>query len=114
MKTDGLETLSDNDIVTRRTEVMRELVTNRIQLRTAQLEDTSLVNKKRKSLARLDTELRAREIARNLPKGSLLSRSVARLDDEPETGTEEAAAPAKRSRFGLGFLKDALLGRRSE
>ena len=114
MKVEGLETLSDNDIVARRTEVMRDLVRAQLRLRTGQLEDTSVLGKTRKVLAQMNTELRAREIAQNLPKGTLLNSSVAKADGPENEGGPEGVTSAKRSRFGLGFLKDALMGKRSE
>lgn len=111
MKLEGLDKLSDDDIITRRAEFMRDLVAYRMQLRMQQLEDTSKIRKTRKALARLNTELRARELAKGLPKGSLLGRSTVQA---PVETTGEGEAQGKRSRFGLGFIKDALLGKRSE
>ncbi len=112
MKIEGLNRLSDNDIITKRAELMRELMALQIQLRMQQLENTSKIKKTRRAVARLNTELRAREIAQNLPKGTLLGRSVAKAHDEA-TGAE-AEGTGKRSRFGFGLLKDALLGRKSD
>ncbi len=112
MKLENLHTLSDEDIITRRAEYMRELVGLRMQLRLQQLEDNSRIRKTRKALARLNTELRAREIAKKLPKGALLGRASVRLDaGVPE---EQDKAKGKRSRFGLGVLKEALLGKPTE
>ncbi len=112
MKTESLKSLSDNDIVVRRSELMRDLMVTQFQLRTGQLEDSSRLKKFRRSLAKLNTELRARELASGLEKGVLVNRTVSRVAEQPGQGSETAPAP-KRSRFGLGFIRDTLLGRRS-
>ncbi len=112
MKTESLDKLSDDDIITRRAELMRELMAHRIQLRMQQLEDNSKIKKTRRALARMNTELRKREIAQGLPKSALLGRTTVRPQDVSDSG--EGVQTGRRSRFGLGFLKDALLGKRSE
>jgi large subunit ribosomal protein L29 len=115
MKTqEDLKGLSETDILVRRAEVMRDLMVSQFQLHTGQLEDSSRIGKMRKRLARLNTELRSREIAANLPKGTYLNQNVARPGEASLALPTEASAPVKRSRFGLGFLRDTLLGKRSK
>jgi large subunit ribosomal protein L29 len=114
MKTEeDLKSLSESDILVRRAEVMRDMMVSQFQLHTGQMEDSSQLKKMRRRLARLNTELRAREIAANMPKGSYLNRTIARVGGEqPVIPAGEAAATPRKSRFGLGFLRDTLLGKR--
>lgn len=113
MKTEeDLKTLSETDILVRRAEVMRDLMVSQFQLHTGQMEDSSQLKNMRRRLARLNTELRAREIAANLPKGSYLHRTEARPGGEQVAMPMGEARTARKSRFGLGFLRDTLLGKR--
>lgn len=113
MKRESFHNLSDDDLLLRRAEHMRELTVSQFQLYTGQLEDNSRIGKLRKEIARLNTELRTREIRNGMSKGALLSRAVSLPSEQAAAETTETAAPAKRSRFGLGFIRDTLLGRRS-
>ena len=113
MKGDGLDNLSDNDILARRADVMREVTKIRIQVATQQQEDTSKVGRLRKDLARLNTELRAREIKQGLAKGMLTGRASVMVEGDDEVPGDDSVK-GKKSRFGLGFFKDAVCGKRSE
>jgi ribosomal protein L29 len=112
----GKENLSGVDIdalLSRRAELIRDLMVARFQLRIGQLEDSSTLPKLRRSMARVNTELRSREVAGGLAKGTLLGRSVplpqvAGIEDETEsegTGADNGS--------GRGFIRDTLLGKRS-
>ncbi len=64
MATDQLiSELSDTELVDRLGETKKELFNLRFQHATGQLENTSRLGQTRKDIARLNTELRAREIA---------------------------------------------------
>ena len=64
MATDQLiSELSDTELVERLGETKKELFNLRFQHATGQLENTSRLGQTRKDIARINTELRAREIA---------------------------------------------------
>jgi len=111
MISDDLKTLANEDVVVHRSEIMRDLMVAQFQVRTGQLEDSSQLPKLRKKLARLNTELRAREIAQNLPKGSIGCRQPA--PPAKEDVEESGGQVTRRSRFGLGAIRDTLLGKRT-
>ncbi len=62
-KTTALRELSDNDLVTKLDETKQELFNLRFQHVTGQLDDSSRLRELRRDVARVRTELRAREIA---------------------------------------------------
>lgn len=113
MKRVELQPLSHDDLIVRRSELMRKLMVAQFQLKTGQLENTASLKQMRRDLARLNTELRGREIAEGVARGSMLHRHVASGAAASEAKEVVAAPVGRRSRFGLGFIRDTLLGRRS-
>lgn len=93
--------LSDEELLVQRAEASRQLAILMFQLRTGQLRNTSLIKGAKKTIAQVNTELRARELANGSVKGSLVGRV-------PSTNKEETKGQ-KRSRFGLGVLTQPLL-----
>jgi ribosomal protein L29 len=67
---------SDQDLVGQLKAAERALVSDRFQHSLGQLENTAQLRERRKLVARLLGELRSREIARELPKGSLSAMQV--------------------------------------
>ena len=112
MKIENFKALADDDILLRRAKTMQELMLTQFQLRTGQLEDSAKIRKLKKELARIATELRAREIAGGLTQGALSSKVVHGISASADEPVAEATS-SKRSRFGLGSIRDALFGRRS-
>lgn len=111
---EDLQALSETDLQVRRAEIMRELMVSQFQLHTGQLQNTSTPRNLRRQLARINTELRKREIGADVVKGTYLDRIPARTGESAAPQAVEATTSApKRSRFGLGALREALLGRRS-
>lgn len=89
-------TLDDGALVTELARKRHALVTARFQLSMNRLDNTSQISVLRKDIARLQTEVRRREIAAALPKHSL-ERNYA-VDPASLRGGTEAAASG-------GFLK---------
>ena len=61
-RTGPLSDLVDTDVLERLAEAREELFNLRFQFATSQLDDSSALKKARKNIARLLTEVRAREI----------------------------------------------------
>ncbi|RMH75106.1 MAG: 50S ribosomal protein L29 [Actinomyces sp.] len=59
----SLADLADTDLLERLTEAKEELFNLRFQLATGQLDNTARIKQVKKTVARILTELRAREIA---------------------------------------------------
>ena len=59
----ALTDLGDTDVLDRLTDAREELFNLRFQIATSQLDDTSALKKAKKNIARLLTEVRAREVA---------------------------------------------------
>jgi len=74
MKTDELTALGDEQLVHKELELERALLGHTFRHRLGQLENTSVLGKTRRAIARAETLLSARERAANLPKGSLKSK----------------------------------------
>jgi large subunit ribosomal protein L29 len=60
---DELRELDDNTLVERLAEAKDDLFKMRFNLATGQLENTALIPRTKREIARINTELRAREIA---------------------------------------------------
>ena len=93
----GFAAVSNDDLVTQLRSTERQLVQARFQHSMGQLDNSSSLDILRKNVARILTELRAREAAEGLPKGSLCrgSSCLAPVDGD---ASSEAASDA-------GFLK---------
>ena len=91
--------LSDQDLVVKVYEAERALVAARFKHSTNQLENTSELRNLRRSIARIRTELRTREIAGGLSKDSLLSLH------KPAAKGAGAADSADAAEEKGGFLK---------
>lgn len=63
--------LEDNALVAKLEEIQRQLLDARFALSLGKLENTASVGGIRKDLARVNTELRKREISKGLGKGAL-------------------------------------------
>lgn len=90
----GKENLSGVEVdalLSRRAEIIRDLMVVRFQLRIGQLEDSSTLSKLRRSMARVNTELRRREVIGGLEKGTLLGRNV----PLPEIASVEGGAESE-------------------
>jgi large subunit ribosomal protein L29 len=68
MKAKDLRERSSEDLATLKASIQKDLFSYRMKNWTDQLEDTSLLTKTRRDLARIETILRERE--KNQPKGA--------------------------------------------
>ncbi|MDP7579310.1 MAG: 50S ribosomal protein L29 [SAR202 cluster bacterium] len=64
MPIDDIRTMTDEDLVTELDDTHRELMNLRFQSETMQLSDVTQIKKTRKRIARINTVLRERELAR--------------------------------------------------
>jgi large subunit ribosomal protein L29 len=94
----GILELNDEQLVHRFLERERELVSSRFRHATSQLENTASMRVVRKDLARILTELRARERANGSAKGSLMDRHRRSFQ------ASGAAAPAASGGFLQGIV----------
>ncbi|MFZ5478689.1 MAG: 50S ribosomal protein L29 [Myxococcota bacterium] len=100
MKASELNGLSDEQLVHKELELERNLLAATFRHRLNQLENTSVLGKTRKDIARAETVLRTREVAQGLPKGALKAKHASSfVPPQPEAGGEAA---------GAGFLKGIL------
>jgi large subunit ribosomal protein L29 len=100
MKTAELNGLTDEQLVHTGMELERTLLGHSIRHRIGQLENSSLIGKARRDIARVKTVLTSRELANGLDKGALFSKHA---------GSFVPAAPAKAgSEAGEGFLTGIL------
>lgn len=106
----NLVSMSDDELLAHRADQMRTLALSLFQLRTGQLQNTSVICNLRRGVARANTELRVREAAQGLIKGSLLSRTVGR---KQRGEAAEGADTSRRSRFGLGPIREAIVNGRA-
>ena len=65
MKYKDIQALSDADLAAKLEEGRAELFTLRFQMATSQLDNTARVKTVKRDIARVQTEIRAREIAAN-------------------------------------------------
>ena len=75
---------SDEKLVHTELQMERELIAARFRHYTSQLEDNSVLKSLRRDIARLQTAVRQREIAQDLPKNSLRNRHASSF--QPEAG----------------------------
>lgn len=99
MASENISSLTDEALTHRLFQVERELVTARFQHSMGTLENTAALGQMRKSIARIRTEARRRELAQGLPKDALvrMHRSTFSVD--------EGAAPAESAEESGGFLQ---------
>lgn len=101
MKYSELRALTDEQLVHRELSLERSLLTSQLRHRLGRLEDTSVLQKARRDIARVQTLLTEREQETMAAKGSLRARYAATYSPEA------VAAP---SELGGGFLKGLLDG----
>ena len=92
MKIEDLRTLDDKGLLLRRQDIVGELTSLKFQHATGQLDDTTSIKRLRRSLARVNTIIRQREVEGGLVKGSLAAK-VGKLDES------QSAFAAFRERF---------------
>jgi len=98
MKASEIASLSDVELVHKTVELERQMMANLLRHRLGRLENSSLLKKARRNVARLKTVLRSRELAAGLPQGSLESKHVASY--QPKAADSQTAGP--------GFLQSIL------
>lgn len=108
MATTELRELSDEALTHRLFDTERELVTARFQHSMNQLENTAHLRTMRKSIARIKTEARRRELEQGLPKDALIRnhRSTYAADS-----SEEGAAETEEKGGFLKGIVDTLTGK---
>ena len=98
--TSKIKTLSDEALTHHLFEVERDLVKARFAHSMGQLENTATLGNMRKSIARIKTEARSREISQGLPKDSLIRSHRSTLNAAGPTDSPAQAAEEKG-----GFLQ---------
>jgi len=100
MKTAELNGLTDEQLVHTSMQLERTLLGHSIRHRIGQLENSSLIGKTRRDIARVKTVLTGRELANGLDKGALFSKYA---------GSFVPAMPVKGgAEAGAGFLSGIL------
>ena len=99
MKANELHALSDEQLVHKGLELERTLLTQTFRHRLGQLENTSVLGKTKKDIARVQTVVTAREHAQGLNKGTLLGM---------HRGSFVPAVAAAATEAGAGFLEGML------
>lgn len=99
MKYSELRALSDEQLVHKELSLERSLLTFQLRHRLGRLEDTSVLQKARRDIARVQTLLTEREHASMAAKGSLRAKYA---------GTFVAEAATEAADQGGGFLKGLL------
>jgi ribosomal protein L29 len=89
----SFQELSDEQLVHKALETERELVTKRFQHKMNRLENQAQLGGLRRSIARIRTEARRREIAGGLPKGALLAKH--RASFQPSAAGASGASSEK-------------------
>jgi ribosomal protein L29 len=102
---EGLQELSDEQLVHKVFEAEQELVRTRFRLSMNQLENTASVSVLRKTIARLKTEAGRRERDKGLRKDTLVNAHRASF-----RGTSEAAEAAPEKGGFLSGIVDKLTG----
>jgi len=97
MKNDELAALTDEQLVHKELELERSLLAHTFRHRLGQLENTSLLGKTRRGIARAQTLLAAREREQGLSKGALKAKHRATF--------VPAAPAAAAAAAGDDFLK---------
>ncbi len=80
MNTEELRTLDDKALMLRRQDMVGELASLKFQHATGQLDDTARLRVLRRSVGRLNTIIRQREVESGLSKGGLTAK-VGKLDE---------------------------------
>jgi len=96
MKTSEINAMTDEQLVHKGLQIERDLIAAKFSLKTNQLQDTSVVGKYRKDMARLNGAIRTREIEAGLARNAfqaLHSKTFQAVDSGSEGGE------------GAGFLK---------
>jgi ribosomal protein L29 len=96
MKTTEINAMTDEQLVHKGLQIERDLIAAKFSLKTNQLQDTSVVGKFRKDMARLHGVIRTREIDAGLGRNAMQSlhgKSFQAVDLATEGGE------------GAGFLK---------
>lgn len=101
MSEQNLKSMDDAALISHRAEMLKSQVVKRFARMNGMLKNVQTLRAIRRDIARVNTELRQRELSRGLDKGSLTGQQPARGD---EGGTRK-----RHSRFGLGQLDGALL-----
>lgn len=96
---ENLTSLTDEALTHRLFQVERELVSARFQHSMGTLENTAALGLMRKSIARIRTEARRRELAQGLPKDGLV-----RMHRSTFTAGDDAASADTAEESG-GFLQ---------
>jgi ribosomal protein L29 len=99
MKAAEIKALSDEQVVHLELESERTLLTHSLRHRLGRLEDTSVLGKTRRDIARAKTEITARERRAGLNPGSLKGQHAGTFTPKAATAGETA---------GGGFLKGIL------
>ena len=101
MKIQDLAALSDEQLVHKEMALERTMLGHQFRHRVGRLENTSLLAKVRKDIARAHTEIRRREILAGLPKDALHAA---------HRGSFVATAPTAGGEAGGAFLEKMLDG----
>lgn len=104
----NLMAMTDDELIAHRAGLMRSLAQSLFQLRSGQLQNTSTLKSLRRDIARANTELRSREVVQGVVKGSLQGRTVGKRGEDSGAGEK-----VRRSRFGLGPIRDAIVSSQS-
>jgi ribosomal protein L29 len=99
MNTVNLSELSDEQLVHRELNSRRELAAHQLRHATGKLENNSLLGKTRRSIARMQGEIRRRELEGQMVGGTLRSRHL---------GSYVPAALSAAPEAGGSFLKNML------
>lgn len=94
MNASDLRTLDDKGLLLRQKDLLGEMASLKFQSATGQLENTAVVRHVRRTLARVNTLIRQRELERELGKGGL-EREIGKLD------SDETAFAAFRKAMGV-------------
>ncbi len=107
MKYADIQNLSDEQLVHTELGVERKLITARFQLYTNQLEDSSLLKKLRRDIARLQTAARERERGQGLRKNYLRDMYSPTFSANAQSDAEATAdaGAAEGGEVSGGFLQ---------
>lgn len=85
-----LKSMSDEQLVHQGLQFERDLMSARFRLHTQQLEDTSTLQKLRRNIARVQTQLRAREQEQGLRKNALRDQHAPSFSPSKGESQEES------------------------
>jgi large subunit ribosomal protein L29 len=106
--TTNIPTLSDEALTHHLFEVERDLVRARFAHSMGQLENTATLGRLRKSIARIKTETRKRELSQGLPKDALIRAH--RASFKAAASTESVGQSAEERGGFLQGIVDKLTG----